>query len=95
MKILLQNFDTGLYLGPHGRWTDKPEEGLGFPNTLQASEYTLERRLANTYVVVRASPPPATSSSPKLARARPSRREGGQFARSSVLRDRDPVIANS
>ena len=56
MRILLQNFKTGLYLGEQGRWTQKPEAALSFKDEVCATEYRRERRLANTYVVVRPEP---------------------------------------
>jgi hypothetical protein len=77
MRILLQNFETGLYRSPDGSWTDNPEAALGFFNTLRATEHLLGRRLANTFVVVQpgistAASPAAngTDSRPPDARAR-------------------------
>ena len=76
MRILLQNFETGLYRSPNGSWTDDAEAALGFLNTLRATEHLLGRRLANTFVVVQpALPTPAplaangTESRPLYARA--------------------------
>jgi hypothetical protein len=56
MRILLQNFESGLYLGDQGRWTKKPEAALAFRDEIRATEYRRERSLANTYVVVRPEP---------------------------------------
>jgi hypothetical protein len=77
MRILLQNFETGLYRSPNGSWTDDAEAALGFLNTLRATEHLLGRRLANTFVVVQpglstTAPPSAngTASPPSCARAR-------------------------
>ncbi|HXP63688.1 MAG TPA: hypothetical protein VN829_24495 [Dongiaceae bacterium] len=76
MRILLQNFETGLYRSPNGSWTDDAEAALGFLNTLRATEHLLGRRLANTFVVVQpgfstTAPPAAngTESRPLYARA--------------------------
>ena len=77
MRILLQNFETGLYRSPNGSWTDDAEAALGFLNTLRATEHLLGRRLANTFVVVQPAlstpaPPAAngTDSPPLSARGR-------------------------
>ena len=67
MRILLQNFETGLYRSRNGSWTDDAEAALGFLNTLRATEHLLGRRLANTFVVVQpglfTTAPPAANGS--------------------------------
>jgi len=73
MKILLQNFETGLYLRPDGQWTDQPELGIDFPNTVEATEYTLRRRLPNTYVIVRTFHPQPLAPRRKRTAASASR----------------------
>ncbi len=52
MRILLQNFETGLYLCADGRWTDDPAKARAFPNTVQATGFMLNQRLRCTFVVV-------------------------------------------
>jgi hypothetical protein len=56
MRIVLQNFESGLYLGNEDRWTRKPEAALAFRDEIRATEYRRERSLANTFVVVRPEP---------------------------------------
>jgi hypothetical protein len=81
MRILLQNFESGLYRSPDGTWTDNPEAALRFLNTLQATEHVLGRRLANTFVVVQpaistAAPPSANGTGSRCSCARASIRTG-------------------
>jgi hypothetical protein len=52
MRILLQSFETGLYLDTSGDWTDISDLARSFPSTRQAAEFKLHRRLANAFVVV-------------------------------------------
>jgi hypothetical protein len=52
MRILLQSFETGLYLDLIGAWTDSPELARDFPDTLQATHFKFQRRLDHTFVVV-------------------------------------------
>jgi len=52
MKVLLQNFETGLYLCCGGAWTDNPEGALVFLNELRAADYCVYHRLPSTLVVV-------------------------------------------
>ena len=81
MRILLQNFETGLYRSPNGSWTDDAEAALGFLNTLRATEHVLGRRLANTFVVVQpglstAAPPGANGTDPRPLYAQAHGRTG-------------------
>ena len=56
MRILLQNFNTGLYLAEAGCWTTTVENAMAFLNSVLATEYKLRRRLAHVFAVVRADP---------------------------------------
>ena len=51
-KILLQSFETGLYLDSIGAWTNDPELARDFPNTVKATKFKLDRRLSHAFVVV-------------------------------------------
>ena len=53
MRILLQNFETGLYLNGDADWTQHPEAALAFPDAVRATDYRNLHRLPNTFVVVR------------------------------------------
>lgn len=82
MRILLQNFETGLYYSRDGSWTDNPEAALGFLNTLRATEHLLGRRLANTFVVVQpgistTTPPGTRTERTRTHRGCQSQRETG------------------
>jgi hypothetical protein len=56
MRILLQNFETGLYFVGNGRWTQILERALAFRDQNQANEVLRAQQLANTSVVVRPEP---------------------------------------
>ena len=58
MRILLQSFETGLYLDTSGGWTNSPDLARNFPNTRQAAEFRIHRHLAKTFVVVLPEPTP-------------------------------------
>ncbi len=66
-RILLQDFETGLYLGPEGTWTGNPEMARDFPNTVQATETKLRRHLREAFVIVLPQPRPRA----RRARTRP------------------------
>jgi hypothetical protein len=53
MRIVLQNFETGLYLGGDGNWTRHAESALGFLDAVGATAHRLCHCLVSTYVVVR------------------------------------------
>ncbi len=55
-KILLQSFETGLYLDTAGNWTNRPELARSFPNTVRATEFKIHRRLNNAFTVVVSEP---------------------------------------
>jgi hypothetical protein len=71
MKILLQSFETGLYLTALGAWTIEIADALDFPSVVQATEYQITRRVAQAFVVVTSDPAPAK------APARAGRRSSG------------------
>jgi hypothetical protein len=73
MRILLQNFETGLYLDTSGAWTSTPELARSFPSTRQAAEFKIQRRLDQALVIV--LPEPA----PPLARLSLLRQERSKF----------------
>jgi len=56
MRILLQSFETGLYLDTSGDWTNDSALAQSFPNTRQGAEFKVQRRLAHTFVVVLPEP---------------------------------------
>jgi hypothetical protein len=56
MRILLQSFETGLYLDTSGDWTNNPDLARSFPSTRQAAEFKTQRRLAKAFVVVLPEP---------------------------------------
>ena len=58
MRVLLQSFETGLYLDMSGAWTNASDLARNFPNTRQAAEFKIHRRLANAFVVVQPAPAP-------------------------------------
>ena len=74
MKILLQNFVTGLYLGGSGRWTQNPHGALAFLSATRATGYKIYHRLADTYVVV--LPGTLDTMPPTRLRAEPNPRPG-------------------
>jgi hypothetical protein len=51
-RILLRDFETGLYLDPTGTWTTQLEQAQAFPNTVVATEAKLRRRLSEAFVIV-------------------------------------------
>jgi hypothetical protein len=67
-RILLRDFETGLYLDPSGTWTTSPELAQGFPNTVLATETKLRRRLSEAFVIV--LPPSRLGSRPLIPRTR-------------------------
>lgn len=58
MIILLQSFETGLYLDRVGAWTEKPGLARTFPNAVQATAFKIHRRLSHAFVVVLPDTPP-------------------------------------
>ena len=56
MRILLQSFETGLYLDTSGDWTNESALARSFPNTRHAAEFIVHRRLTHTFVVVLPEP---------------------------------------
>ena len=67
MKILLQNFNTGLYLAETGSWTTTVESAKAFLNLVRATEYKLRFRLAHVFAVVR---PEALQEAPSTTQER-------------------------
>ena len=57
MKILLQDFQTGLYLGRRREWTQNPEAARAFPDRLRATAYKVWHRLPRACTVAK----PATA----------------------------------
>lgn len=53
MRIVLQNFETGLYLGGDGNWTRNVETALAFLDSVAAAGHRICHRLFSTYVVAR------------------------------------------
>ncbi|HVV72489.1 MAG TPA: hypothetical protein VHI52_13495, partial [Verrucomicrobiae bacterium] len=51
MKILLRDFQTGLYLGRGREWTQSPEKARAFPTRLGAGAYRMWHRLPRACVV--------------------------------------------
>lgn len=51
-RILLQSFETGLYLDLVGAWTSSPALARDFPNSVKATEFKMHRRLSQAFVVV-------------------------------------------
>jgi hypothetical protein len=58
MRILLQSFETGLYLDTSGDWTNTPDLARSFPNSRQAAEFKVYHRLSSFFVVVLPEPAP-------------------------------------
>ena len=85
MKILLQSFETGLYLDLIGSWTNDPALARDFPDTLQATEFKLQRRLSQAFVVL--VPEPVEEVRLPSLRAEPGPREKSPATARSV-RDR-------
>ena len=61
MRILLQSFESGLYLDASGDWTSTSDLARNFANTRQAAEFKIHRRLAGVFVVVLPEPAPPTN----------------------------------
>ena len=60
MRILLQSFESGLYLDTSGDWTSTSDLARNFANTRQAADFKVHHRLNNVFVVVLPeSAPPA------------------------------------
>jgi hypothetical protein len=51
-RILLQNFETGLYLDLVGAWTTSPELAQEFPNSAKATEFKITHRLNHVFAVL-------------------------------------------
>lgn len=51
MKILLRNFETGLYLGRGCEWTQNPDKARAFQDRFRAGAYRVWHRLPRTCVV--------------------------------------------
>ena len=64
MRILLQSFETGMYLDVVGAWTDRLELARDFPNTVRATEVKIRHRLRHAFVAV----VPETSLRPQTTR---------------------------
>ena len=58
MRILLQSFETGLYLDTSGTWTDTAGLAQSFRSTRQAAEFKMHRRLTEAFVVLLPDPAP-------------------------------------
>lgn len=58
MLILLQSFETGLYLDTIGGWTNTVVRARNFHDTKEAAAFKFHRRLANVFVVVQPEPAP-------------------------------------
>jgi hypothetical protein len=56
MKILLQDRESGLYLGRGGCWISNPANALAFLNEERAKDFSIYHRLPNAEVVFRAKP---------------------------------------
>jgi hypothetical protein len=56
MKILLQDSESGLYLGRGGCWISNPAHALAFLNEERASDFRIYHRLPNAKVVFRTKP---------------------------------------
>ena len=56
MRILLQSFETGLYLDTSGDWTSTLDLARSFPDIRQAADFKSHHRLASTFVVVLPEP---------------------------------------
>jgi hypothetical protein len=63
MRILLQSFESGLYLDTSGDWTSTSDLARNFTNTRQAAEFKIHRRLAGVFVVVLPEPAPPVNVS--------------------------------
>jgi hypothetical protein len=61
MRILLQSFETGLYLDTSGDWANNSDLAWSFPSTRQAADLKFQRRLAKAFVVVLPEPAPPLS----------------------------------
>jgi hypothetical protein len=56
MRILVQNFETGLYLDTSGDWTSTLDLARSFPDIRQAGDFKAHHQLASTFVVVLSEP---------------------------------------
>ncbi len=56
MKILLQDTESGLYLGRGGCWISNPANALAFLNEDRARDFSIYHRLPNAKVVFRTKP---------------------------------------
>ena len=52
MRILLQSFESGLYLDTSGEWTSTSDLARNFANSRQAAEFKIHHRLTHVFVVV-------------------------------------------
>jgi hypothetical protein len=63
MRILLQSFESGLYLDTSGEWTSTSDLARNFANTRQAADFKIHHRLTSVFVVVLPEPaPPANAT---------------------------------
>jgi hypothetical protein len=58
MRVLLQSFETGLYLDTSGDWTNTSDLARNFRDTRQAAEFKIHHRLSSVFVVVQPEPTP-------------------------------------
>jgi hypothetical protein len=64
-RILLQNFETGLYLDLVGAWIGSPALARNFSNCVKATEFKIQHRLGQAFaVVVPESTPQAEAALP-------------------------------
>ncbi len=63
MRILLQSFESGLYLDTSGEWTSTSDLARNFANSRQAAEFKIHHRLTHVFVVVLPEPGPPASAS--------------------------------
>jgi len=72
MKILLRDFETGLYLGRGREWTHSPDNARAFRDRFRAGAYRVWHRLPRTCVVAMPNDGSVREHSPGRSRSHPS-----------------------
>lgn len=83
MKVLIQNPDNLLYLGPSNDWVPDADEAFDFRNSDNALEFCARNRIAPAQVVLRWDKNPYTISIPIVPQMPETEKQQASVARRS------------
>ena len=83
MKVLIQNPDNLLYLGPSNDWVPDADEAFDFRNSDNALEFCARNRIAPAQVVLRWDKNPYTISIPIVPQMPEAEKQQASVARRS------------